>query len=163
MLHTLKITLYIYTLSEEMKPQDKASSSYVHRKLQKLLFVKNLNTNKYRSLKENTLTPINFNKTLEITSKLKNIDKKDIDAVQTFIKTVQARIQDKIFMPLKYTDPRGSRYFSLLPLYKVDSKSIQHFAVWGVLPFLDLQCPFAVPLVLPFLFLFVIFFSKYTL
>ncbi|KAL4211882.1 hypothetical protein AB4K20DRAFT_1958851 [Rhizopus microsporus] len=94
---------------QEMKPQDKASSSYVHRK----------------SLKENTLTAINSNKTLEITSKLKNIDKKDIDAAQSFIKTVQARIQDKTFMPLKYTDPRGSRYFSLLPLYKIDSKSIQ--------------------------------------
>ncbi|CEG65139.1 hypothetical protein RMATCC62417_01990 [Rhizopus microsporus] len=110
---------------QEMKPQDKASSSYVYRKSQELPFVKKLNTSKYRSLKENTLTTINSNKTLEITSKLKNIDKKDIDAVQTFIKTVQAKIQDKTFMPLKYTDPRGSRYFSLLPLYKIDSKSIQ--------------------------------------
>ncbi|CEI95043.1 hypothetical protein RMCBS344292_09244 [Rhizopus microsporus] len=45
--------------------------------------------------------------------------------VQTFINTIQARIQDNTFMPLKYTDPRGSRYFSLLPLYKIDSKSIQ--------------------------------------
>ncbi|KAL4206642.1 hypothetical protein AB4K20DRAFT_1989266 [Rhizopus microsporus] len=108
-----------------MKPQDKASSSYVHRKLQELPFVKKLNTSKYRSLKENTLTAINYNKTLEITSKLKDIDKKDIDAVQTFIKTVQARIQDKTFIPLKHTDPPGSRYFSLLPLYNIDSKSIQ--------------------------------------
>ena len=71
------------------------------------------------------MTAINSNKTLEIASKLKNVDKKDIDAAQTFIKTVQARMQDKTFMPLKYTDPRGSRYFSLLPLYKIDSKSIQ--------------------------------------
>ena len=110
---------------QEIKPQDKASSSYVHRKLQELPFVKKLNTSKYRSLKENILTAINSNKSLEITSKLKNIDKKDIDAVQTFIKTVQASIQYKTFMPLKYTDPRGSRYFSLLPLYKIDSKSIQ--------------------------------------
>ncbi|CEG72553.1 hypothetical protein RMATCC62417_08096 [Rhizopus microsporus] len=110
---------------QEMKPQDKASSSYVHRKLQELPFVKKLNTSKYRSLKENTLAAINSNKTLEMTSKLKNIDKKDIDAVQTFIKTVQARIQDKTFIPLKHTDPRGSKYFSLLPLYKIDSKSIQ--------------------------------------
>ncbi|KAG1226604.1 hypothetical protein G6F68_006462 [Rhizopus microsporus] len=84
---------------QEIKPQDKASSSYVHRKLQELPFVKKLNTSKYRSLKENILTAINSNKSLEITSKLKNIDKKDIDAVQTFIKTVQTRIQDKTFMP----------------------------------------------------------------
>ncbi|CEG83053.1 hypothetical protein RMATCC62417_17029 [Rhizopus microsporus] len=110
---------------QEMKPQDKASSSYVHRKLQELPFAKKLNTSKYRSLKENTLTAINSNKILEITSKLRNIDRKDIDAVQTFVKTVQARIQDKTFMPLKYTDPRGSIHFSLLPLYKIDSKSIQ--------------------------------------
>ncbi|KAG1201461.1 hypothetical protein G6F70_003138 [Rhizopus microsporus] len=109
----------------EMKPQGKASNSYANRKLQELPFVKKLNTNKYRSLKENTLTAINSMKTLEITSKLKNIDKKDIDAVQTFIKTVQASIQDNTFMPLKCTDPREPRYFSLLPLYKIDSKSIQ--------------------------------------
>ncbi|ORE18515.1 hypothetical protein BCV71DRAFT_285265 [Rhizopus microsporus] len=108
-----------------MKPQDKASNNYVHRKLQLLSFVKKLNTSKYRSVKENTLTAINSNKILEIASKLKNIDKEDIDIIQTFIKTVQARMQDKTFMPLKYTDPRGSRYFSLLPLYKIDSKSIQ--------------------------------------
>ncbi|CEI97931.1 hypothetical protein RMCBS344292_12053 [Rhizopus microsporus] len=75
-----------------MKPQDKASSSYVHRKLQELPFVKKLNTNKYRSLKENTLTAISSNKTLEITSKLKNIDKKEIDSVQTFIKTVDVEV-----------------------------------------------------------------------
>ncbi|CEI96741.1 hypothetical protein RMCBS344292_10895 [Rhizopus microsporus] len=95
---------------QEIKPQDKASSSYVHRKLQELSFVKKLNKSKHRSLKENILTVINFNKTLEITSKPKNIDKKDIDAVQTFIKTVQASIQYKTYMPLKYTDPRVSRY-----------------------------------------------------
>ncbi|KAG1254311.1 hypothetical protein G6F68_010910 [Rhizopus microsporus] len=109
---------------QEMKPQDKASRSYVHRKLQELPFVKKLNKSKYRSLKENILTAISSNKSLEITSKLKDTDKKDIDAVQTFIKTVQTRIQDETFMPLKYTDPRGSRYFSLLPLFKIDSKSI---------------------------------------
>ncbi|KAG1177707.1 hypothetical protein G6F70_001763 [Rhizopus microsporus] len=72
---------------QEMKHQDKASSGYVHRKLQEL--------------------------------------PSDIDAVQTFIKTVQAKIRDKTFMPLKCIDPRGSRYFSLLPLYKIDPKSIQ--------------------------------------
>ncbi|CEI91879.1 hypothetical protein RMCBS344292_06156 [Rhizopus microsporus] len=88
---------------QEMKPQDKASGSYVHRKFQELPFVKKLNAS----------------------NKLKNIDKKDIDAVQTFIKTVQARIQGKAFISLKYTDPRVLRYFSLLPLYKIDSKSIQ--------------------------------------
>ncbi|ORE10301.1 hypothetical protein BCV72DRAFT_189819, partial [Rhizopus microsporus var. microsporus] len=75
--------------------QDKASSSCAHRKLQELPFVKKLNTSKYRSLKESTLAAINSDKTLEITSKLRNSDKKDIDAVQAFIKTVQARIQDK--------------------------------------------------------------------
>ncbi|ORE14025.1 hypothetical protein BCV71DRAFT_188108, partial [Rhizopus microsporus] len=75
---------------QEMKPQDKASSNY--------------NTSKYRSLRENTLAAINSNKTLKITSKVKSVDKKDIDAVQTFIKTVQERIQDKTFMPLKHTD-----------------------------------------------------------
>ncbi|CEI88896.1 hypothetical protein RMCBS344292_03272 [Rhizopus microsporus] len=92
---------------QEIKPQDKASSSYVNRKLQELPFVKKLNTSKYRSLNENTLAAINSNKALKMTSKLKNIDKKVIDVVQNFIKTVQARIQNKTFMPLKYIDSRG--------------------------------------------------------
>ncbi|ORE06953.1 hypothetical protein BCV72DRAFT_327657 [Rhizopus microsporus var. microsporus] len=81
-----------------------------------------------KSLRESTLTANNSNKTLEKTSKLRNIDKKDIDAVQAFIKTVQARIQDKTFMPFKYIDPRGLRYFSLLPLYKIDSQSFWKLA-----------------------------------
>ncbi|PHZ07471.1 uncharacterized protein RHIMIDRAFT_242575 [Rhizopus microsporus ATCC 52813] len=106
-------------LSQETKPQGKAPSSYVHRKSQELPFVKKLNTSKYRSLKENTLTAINSNKPLEITSKLKNIDKKDIDAVQSFIKAVQARIQDKTFMPLKYTDPQGLRNVIITDGYAV--------------------------------------------
>ncbi|ORE11411.1 hypothetical protein BCV72DRAFT_332249 [Rhizopus microsporus var. microsporus] len=38
-------------LIQEMKPQGKASSSYVYRKLQELPFVKKLSTSKYRSLK----------------------------------------------------------------------------------------------------------------
>ncbi|ORE13124.1 hypothetical protein BCV71DRAFT_279128 [Rhizopus microsporus] len=85
---------WLHFIQKEMEQKN-----YVHRKLQELPFVKKLNTSKYRSLKENILTAINSNKSLEITSKLKNIDKKDIDAVQTFIKTVQTRIQDKTFMP----------------------------------------------------------------
>ncbi|ORE08972.1 hypothetical protein BCV72DRAFT_202452, partial [Rhizopus microsporus var. microsporus] len=59
------------------------------------------NTSKYILLKESTLTAINSNKAMKVTSKLRNIDKKNIDAVQNFIKIVQARIQDKTFMPLK--------------------------------------------------------------
>ncbi|CAO3662078.1 unnamed protein product [Rhizopus microsporus] len=115
MLHEI-VTLYTERngtkeVHSRNEPQDKASSSYIHRKLQELPFVKKLNTSKHRSLKENTLTSINSKKTLEITSKPKNIDKKDIDAVQTFAKTVQARIQDKTFMPLTYTDLEGQVTF----------------------------------------------------
>ncbi|CEG79938.1 hypothetical protein RMATCC62417_14343 [Rhizopus microsporus] len=69
---------------QEMKPQDKASSSYIHRKLQELSFVKKLNTSKYISLKENTLTAINSNKALEITSRLRNIDKKGCRCCSNF-------------------------------------------------------------------------------
>ncbi|CEG81419.1 hypothetical protein RMATCC62417_15628 [Rhizopus microsporus] len=47
---------------------------------------------------KNTLIAINSSKTLEITSKLRSIDKKDIDTVQNFIKTMQARIQDNAFI-----------------------------------------------------------------
>ncbi|ORE08859.1 hypothetical protein BCV72DRAFT_322503, partial [Rhizopus microsporus var. microsporus] len=124
-LHFIQQEMQKKKFIQVMKLEDKTSSSYVHRKLQELPFVKKLNTSKHRSLKENILAAINSNKALEITSKHRNIDRKDIDAVQAFIKTVQAKIQDKTFMHLKYTDPRGSRYFSLLPLSKIESKSIQ--------------------------------------
>ncbi|CEG73012.1 hypothetical protein RMATCC62417_08478 [Rhizopus microsporus] len=90
-------------------------------KVARTSFCQEIKYKKVQIIKGKHLDRYQFNKSLEVTSKLKNIDKKDIDAVQTFIKTVQ----DKTFMPLKYTDPRGSRYFSLLPLYKSDSKSIQ--------------------------------------
>ena len=109
---------------QEIKPQEKASSSYVHRKLQELSFVKKLNTSKHRSLKENILASINSNKTLEITSKLRNIDKKDIDAVQTLSKQYKQEFKTRPSC-LKYNDSRGSRYFSLLPLYKIDYNSVQ--------------------------------------
>ncbi|CEG76574.1 hypothetical protein RMATCC62417_11458 [Rhizopus microsporus] len=71
---------------QEMKPQDKASGSYVHRKLQELPFVKKLNTSKYKSLKENTLTAINSNKSLKITSKIRNIDKRTLMLFKTLSK-----------------------------------------------------------------------------
>ena len=130
---SLNATLNGYTIQKEMeqkkfiqeiKPQEKASSSYVHRKLQELSFVKKLNTSKHRSLKENILASINSNKTLEITSKLRNIDKKDIDAVQTLSKQYKQEFKTRPSC-LKYNDSRGSRYFSLLPLYKIDYNSVQ--------------------------------------
>ncbi|ORE00806.1 hypothetical protein BCV72DRAFT_218468, partial [Rhizopus microsporus var. microsporus] len=97
---------WLHSIQKEMKQKN-----YVHRKLQELPFVKKLSTSKYRSLKGNTLTAIDSNKSLKIASKLKDIDKMDAATVQTFIKTVQARIQDKTFIPLRHTDHRESRIF----------------------------------------------------
>ncbi|ORE03854.1 hypothetical protein BCV72DRAFT_314262, partial [Rhizopus microsporus var. microsporus] len=65
-LHFIKQEMEKKKFIQEMKPQGKASISYVHRKLQKLPFVKKLNTSKYRLLKKNILITINSNKTLEI-------------------------------------------------------------------------------------------------
>ncbi|CEG66659.1 hypothetical protein RMATCC62417_03199 [Rhizopus microsporus] len=49
---------------QEMKPQDKPSSSYVHRKLQELPFAKKLNTSKYRSLKKKHIDRYQFQQDL---------------------------------------------------------------------------------------------------
>ncbi|PHZ12821.1 uncharacterized protein RHIMIDRAFT_251733 [Rhizopus microsporus ATCC 52813] len=110
-LHSIQKEMKQKKSIQEMKSQDRTSGSYVHRKLQELPFVKKLSTSKYRSLKGNTLTAIDSNKSLKIASKLKDIDKMDAATVQTFIKTVQARIQDKTFIPLRHTDHRESRIF----------------------------------------------------
>ncbi|CEG75869.1 hypothetical protein RMATCC62417_10845 [Rhizopus microsporus] len=48
-LHFIQKEMEQKNFIQEMKPQDKASSSYVHRKLQELPFVKKLNISKYRS------------------------------------------------------------------------------------------------------------------
>ncbi|CEP15551.1 hypothetical protein [Parasitella parasitica] len=44
---------------------------------------------------------------------------------KTFIAATQKEIQDKTFKPLKCTDSRGSRTFSLLPLYDCKAKSVK--------------------------------------
>ncbi|KAF7723475.1 hypothetical protein EC973_001986 [Apophysomyces ossiformis] len=38
-------------------------------------------------------------------------------AVQEFVKSTTSAIENKTFCPLKYTDPRGCRRFTLLPVY----------------------------------------------
>ncbi|PHZ15924.1 uncharacterized protein RHIMIDRAFT_264530 [Rhizopus microsporus ATCC 52813] len=80
-----------------MKPQDKVS----------------------RSLKENTLTAINSNKSLGITSKLKNTDKKDIDAVQIFIKQNKQEFKTRpscLSSTLAIEDQNTSLYLSCTKL-----------------------------------------------
>ncbi|KAI9263631.1 hypothetical protein EDC94DRAFT_670893 [Helicostylum pulchrum] len=48
-----------------------------------------------------------------------------MENIKSFIQDTQKNIQENNFKPMKYTDPRDSRTFSLLPLYDCVSKSIQ--------------------------------------
>ncbi|ORE05927.1 hypothetical protein BCV72DRAFT_329867 [Rhizopus microsporus var. microsporus] len=63
-LHFMQKELEQKKFIQEMKPQDKAACSYVHRKLQEFPFVKNLNTSKHRSLKEKHIDRYQFQQDL---------------------------------------------------------------------------------------------------
>lgn len=49
----------------------------------------------------------------------------EIKLVQQLMANVQNRIEDKTFTPFKYTDPRGERIFTLLPVFTVQGKFIR--------------------------------------
>ncbi|KAL0088925.1 hypothetical protein J3Q64DRAFT_1697197 [Phycomyces blakesleeanus] len=55
--------------------------------------------------------------------------------VSNFVNTVKTRIKDDTFCPVKYTDKRGYRFFSLLPVYLFQGKSVQidAHAFWRLL------------------------------
>ena len=48
-----------------------------------------------------------------------------LPALLKLITSIQSRIEDGTFTPAKYTDRRGYRFFSILPVYSFAMKSIQ--------------------------------------
>ncbi|CEP16359.1 hypothetical protein [Parasitella parasitica] len=78
---------------------------------------------------------INSKKTLQVSNKMNRLRSDDLGKISTLIAATQKKIQDKTFEPLKFTDSRGSRIFSLLPLYDCKAKSIQidQQALWKII------------------------------
>ncbi|ORE09418.1 hypothetical protein BCV72DRAFT_64318 [Rhizopus microsporus var. microsporus] len=109
----------------ENVPSKVASKAYVYRKLRELPFTGALSKKKFNSLREETLQLINSNKTFAPGKKLTKLTPQQVSVVQNFIDTVKTRIQDGTFTPAKYTDKRGCRFFSIAPIYSVQTKSIQ--------------------------------------
>jgi hypothetical protein len=109
---------------QEKVPATVASKSYVYRKLKELPFIAILNRKSIKSLQEQVLICINSNVPLVLTKKLTELEC-HLPVLLNFVKTVQARIKDGTFKSLKYTDQRGYRFFSLLPLYSFTLKSLQ--------------------------------------
>lgn len=112
----------VYIMEET--PLKVASKSYVYRKLKDLSFTKTLNRRSFKSLQEQVLESINTNTTLVLGKKLKKLEP-HLSAILKFVEIVQSRIKDNTFTPTKYTDQRGYRYFTLLPIYTFAMKSVQ--------------------------------------
>lgn len=98
---------------------------YVYRKLQEIQFIQSLSRKRFQSLQEQVLQSINSNETFVLGKKLSLLTVQQISIIQQFIDTVKVRIEDGTFFPAKYTDPRGYRFFTIAPVYTVQSKAIQ--------------------------------------
>ncbi|ORE01851.1 hypothetical protein BCV72DRAFT_320049 [Rhizopus microsporus var. microsporus] len=110
----------------ENVPSKVASKAHVYGKLRELPFTGILSKKKFNSLREETLQSINSNKTFAPgKKKLAKLTPQQVSVVQNFIDTVKTRVQDGTFTPAKYTDKRGCRFFSIAPIYSVQTKSIQ--------------------------------------
>ncbi|KAI7898864.1 uncharacterized protein BX663DRAFT_523090 [Cokeromyces recurvatus] len=88
----------------EEKPVTVASKSYIYRKLKELT--------------------INSNVPLILGRKLSKV-KPHLLALETFVTSVKSRIADGTFTSEKYTDKHGYRFFTLLPIYSFETKSVQ--------------------------------------
>ncbi|KAI7902761.1 uncharacterized protein BX663DRAFT_510396, partial [Cokeromyces recurvatus] len=108
----------------EEKPVAVASKSYIYRKLKELTFTSILNRRSFEYLQDLFLQSINSNAPLILGRKLAKV-KPHLPALETFVTSVKSRIADGTFMPEKYTDKRGYRFFTLLPIYSFEIKSIQ--------------------------------------
>ena len=107
----------------ENVPSKFASKAYVYRKLRELPFTGVLSKKKFNSLREETLQSINSNKTFAPgKKKLAKLTPQQVSVVQNFIDTVKTRVQDGTFTLAKYTDKRVCRFFSIAPIYFVQTK-----------------------------------------
>ncbi|KAI7907630.1 uncharacterized protein BX663DRAFT_528406 [Cokeromyces recurvatus] len=96
-----------------------------NKKLKELTFTSILNRRSFKSLQEQVLQSINSNVPLILGRKLSKI-KPHLSALETFVTSVKSRITDGTFTPeKKYTDKCGYRFFTLLPIYSFETKSVQ--------------------------------------
>ncbi|OBZ83131.1 hypothetical protein A0J61_08818 [Choanephora cucurbitarum] len=85
-----------------------------------------MNNTAFRSLVQAVLSGIDTNRPLLGSSKLENCHQKDaLPDVKAFIQDTQTEAQQGRSSPLKYTDPHGSRFLPLLPMYDCTPKQTQ--------------------------------------
>ncbi|KAL1932327.1 hypothetical protein VTP01DRAFT_9383 [Rhizomucor pusillus] len=108
------------------QPENKASKAFIHRNLQEILSNRtNLSKSLFSSLKVHIHNAINLHKSLVLpksfTAPLPEPVMKDI---KTFIEETSTELKNGTFRPLKYTNPRGARRFTLLPLYNFQARHV---------------------------------------
>ncbi|KAI7898956.1 uncharacterized protein BX663DRAFT_489525 [Cokeromyces recurvatus] len=101
-----------------------ASKLYINRRLKELTFTSILNRRSFKSLQEQVLQSINSNVPLILGRKLSKA-KLHLPALETLVTSVKSRIADETFTCEKFTNKRGYRVFTLLPIYSFKTKLVQ--------------------------------------
>ncbi|GAB5585820.1 hypothetical protein Unana1_00720 [Umbelopsis nana] len=109
----------------EPDPQNFASKGYIHRTLQEILAGTLVPKNALPSLNAAVHTAINGSTTLPYSRRIQHsaiLPKRDL--VENFVNTTVRELESNTFRPEKYTDPKGSRKFSLLPIFSMQAGHI---------------------------------------
>ncbi|KAI8890926.1 hypothetical protein K501DRAFT_305410 [Backusella circina FSU 941] len=95
------------------------------RNLKEILKSQSMSTSHFRSLQEALLVAINSGRLIVVSKKLERYYGEEFfDRITSFISVTQEAIKLQKFHPARYTDLRGQRYFSLLPLYDLVQKNV---------------------------------------
>ncbi|KAI8372795.1 uncharacterized protein BYT42DRAFT_615999 [Radiomyces spectabilis] len=110
---------------QEQCPPKYVSSAYVKRNVDEIMKGKHLSKKASSSLNVAVRTAIRQRSTLQLPRKVKLSDNdqcyRDLDQ---FIRQTVTEIEHNDFRPLKYTDPKGSRRFTLAPLMSFQKRHI---------------------------------------
>jgi hypothetical protein len=107
------------------RPQAFVTKAYIFRKLNELDQAAKLAKRAFRSLQEAVLISINSETPLVLGSKLQRYEETgEVGLFKAFIEETSTQIKEGIFAPAKYTDPRGSRWFLLLPIHDYVPKNV---------------------------------------
>ena len=146
MYHILQV-IEARTSIRDSIPQDKASKAFVYRNVRELINTKSFPRKFVKTIEHHVLEAINIQsgkpsfisrsfsqqKYIRSNSKTKSKQKRssrqdlsdeektDIDA---FVIKTREDIKNKTFLPEKFTDPRGSRFFTMVPIQAMQTRYI---------------------------------------
>ncbi|KAI8393903.1 uncharacterized protein BYT42DRAFT_23285 [Radiomyces spectabilis] len=109
---------------QEQDPQTFVSSAYVSRNVHDIFKGKNLPKRVVSSMNVAVRDAIRNKTHLRIPFKCKPTASDEYKRLMKFVEATKTAIQEECFKPLKYTDPKGCRRYSLLPVYSFQKRHI---------------------------------------